>query len=413
MNRTATFLSALAYGLAGAAAPSPSVAEVGLKPGVAPAAIMDGIGATVRRDFYDPEGLGEFNTGEARFRAAAQSGPGIAEAAAAWLATLKATHTGRFTPDTIDYYELSEVFHRGLGRRRFELFPPEGVVTYPGIGMVPRTLDGKLFVAYVYDGGPADRAGLVPGDELLAVDGKPYAPIASFEGKAGRSVKVELRRTSGAAPMTADVPVERLQPRDVFLKAIRDSVRIVEHDGRRLGYIRLWAFAVSGVEELIMELLVAEPLKSADGLIVDMRGRWGGAPANAADIFVGDAPLVELTDRDGDVHIAHARWPKPLVGIIDVGSRSGMEILAHGLKGAGVPLIGMKTAGAVVAGRAYLLPDDSLLEVAVLDVRVDGVRLEGVGVTPDIEVEFDLRYANGADPQLDRAAAELGAMLRD
>ena len=160
-----------------------------------------------------------------------------------------------------------------------------------------------------------------------------------------------------------------------------------------------------------MELLTSEPLKSADGLVLDMRGRWGGAPANAADLFVGDAPIVELTDRDGDVHLAHARWPKPLVGIIDVGSRSGMEILAHGLKRAGVPLVGTRTAGAVVAGRAFLLPDDSLLEVAVLDVHVDGQRLEGAGVLPDIEVPQAIPYLAGADPQLDRAVEEMRSRL--
>jgi C-terminal processing protease CtpA/Prc len=160
-----------------------------------------------------------------------------------------------------------------------------------------------------------------------------------------------------------------------------------------------------------MELLASEPLKGADGLIVDMRGRWGGAPADAADIFIGKAPLVELTQRNGEGYVANARWRKPLVGIIDIGSRSGMEILAHGLKRAGVPLIGVETAGAVVAGRAFMLSDNSLLEVAVLDVHVDGERLEGDGVDPDIEVPFDIRYANGADPQLDRALAELATRL--
>jgi carboxyl-terminal processing protease len=90
-----------------------------------------------------------------------------------------------------------------------------------------------------------------------------------------------------------------------------------------------------------------------------------------------------------------------------------MEILAHGLKNAEVPLIGAKTAGAVVAGRAFRLKDNSLLEVAVLDVHVDGRRLEGVGVVPDVEVPFDLRYAAGADPQLDRALAEMRTVLTD
>lgn len=391
----------------------PVRAEPALNAAIAPAETMSEIGRIVRREFFDPDGLARFNATESRFRDMASAGSGafLPDASSLWLDTLGVTHTGRFTPDGIDYYELAEVFHRGIAERRRALFPPEGIVTYPGIGMVPRAIGGQLFVAYVYDGSTAARAGVTVGDEILAVDGQPYAPIGSFAGKIGQNVILELRRESRAKPLPISVPVERIQPRDAFINAIRASARIIERDGRRIGYLRLWAFAFTGVEEEIMELLASEPLRDADALVLDMRGRWGGAPADAADIFVGKAPLVEFIDRDGDDHVLNARWRKPLVGIIDVGSRSGMEILAHGLKSAGVPLVGARTAGAVVAGRAFMLGDNSLLEVAVLDVQVDGQRLEGVGVSPDVEVPFDIRYANGADPQLERAVVEAGRLL--
>ena len=96
-----------------------------------------------------------------------------------------------------------------------------------------------------------------------------------------------------------------------------------------------------------------------------------------------------------------------MVAIIDEGTRSGMEIFAHALKSNGVKLIGAPTAGDVVAGRGYVLPDDSLLILAVADVYVDGTRLEGVGVTPDVAVPFDVRYAAGRDPQRDAAIEEM------
>jgi C-terminal processing protease CtpA/Prc len=376
---------------------------------VAPVAIMNQIGGIVRREFFDPSALGPFNEAESRFKELAAGGR-LTQASSGWLATLDASHTGRFTPDQIDYYELAEVFHRGI-RNMDELFPPDGDVTYPGIGMVPRTIKGKLFVAYVYDNGPAARSRVMVGDEIVSVDDEPYAAIASFQGKVGETVTLKLRRAAEAAPFAISVPVERLQPRDVFLDAIRSSARIIEKDGRRIGYLRLWAFAFSEVEDLVIELLASGPISDAEGLVLDMRGRWGGAPADATDLFVGRSPTVKMTDRDGDEHVAHARWRKPIIGIIDEGSRSGMEILAHGLKRAGVPLVGTNTAGAVVAGRAFKLRDNSLLEVAVLDVHVDGARLEAKGVPPDVEVPFDIRYAAGADPQLDRALEKMSAIL--
>ena len=66
-------------------------------------------------------------------------------------------------------------------------------------------------------------------------------------------------------------------------------------------------------------------------------------------------------------------------------------------------MVGSKTAGAVVGGRPFLMSDGSLLYVAVVDVYVDGKRLEGQGVTPDIPVPFALEYAEGNDPQKEQA----------
>jgi carboxyl-terminal processing protease len=84
-----------------------------------------------------------------------------------------------------------------------------------------------------------------------------------------------------------------------------------------------------------------------------------------------------------------------------------MEVLAYALREAGTPLVGVTTAGALLAGRGFMLGDGSLLEIAVLDVRLDGERIEGVGIAPTVEVPFDIRHAAGKDPQLDAALAEL------
>ena len=96
-----------------------------------------------------------------------------------------------------------------------------------------------------------------------------------------------------------------------------------------------------------------------------------------------------------------------MVLLADDGSRSGKELLAHGFRTLGKgPVIGERTAGAVLSGQINALTDGSVLYLAVADVLVDGQRLEGVGVAPDIEVSFDTPYAAGADPQLTRAIAE-------
>jgi carboxyl-terminal processing protease len=95
------------------------------------------------------------------------------------------------------------------------------------------------------------------------------------------------------------------------------------------------------------------------------------------------------------------------VVLVDEGTRSGKEVVTYALKRHGVPVVGTRTAGALLAAQGFLLSDGSLLVLAVSDVRLDGERLEGQGVAPDIEVPFPLPYAAGHDPQLEAALAEL------
>ncbi len=60
-----------------------------------------------------------------------------------------------------------------------------------------------------------------------------------------------------------------------------------------------------------------------------------------------------------------------------------------------------------------MLPDDRLLVVAVVDVTVDGRRLEGAPVMPDIAVPFDIRYSAGHDPQRDAATEAVVELLAE
>jgi C-terminal processing protease CtpA/Prc len=287
------------------------------------------------------------------------------------------------------------------------LFPPMGVVVYDGIGIATEAADGKVFVTDVYDGGPADRAKIMPGDEILAVNGEPFDEVDSFAGKAGQTVTVSLRRTAEAAPITASATVERIEPIKNFVDAIRNSIEIVERDGRKVGVVHLWAYTTNAVTGVLYEEIANGKLRDVDGLVLDLRSRWGGTPADAGETFLGGTSDMYVVGRNGRTQYVNIRFRKPVVAIIDEGTRSGMEILAYSLKKNGVPLIGEETAGDVLAATAFLLPDDSLLEVAVEDVFVDGIRLEANPVQPDIAVPFDVRYANGADPQLDAAMAAI------
>jgi carboxyl-terminal processing protease len=166
----------------------------------------------------------------------------------------------------------------------------------------------------------------------------------------------------------------------------------------------VWSYAGQNFQNALEEVLSEGKLKDADALIWDLRDGWGGASPRFLNVFNPYGPTLTLTNRDGETGIVDFRWRKPVALLTNNGTRSGKEVLTYGFKKNGFgPVIGERTAGALLAATAFMLSDGSLLILAVDDAAVDGERLEGKGVAPTIEVPFDIRYAAGKDPQLDKA----------
>lgn len=368
------------------------------------ASALDDFMQAVQREINDPQYPMDATASKERVDAAID----------AVIASLKASHTARLLPGTIDYFEIADIFRYAIRDDMERLFPPDGDVTYPGIGMIVLEDGGKLFVSEVYDGSPAAKAGILTGDEIVSVDGAPYSEIGSFRDKVGKSVDVRLRRSAEAEPITVKVQVEKLRPLPVFEKAITESATIFERDGRKIGYIRVWTLAARRSMQTVAEALAEGRLKDVDGLVLDLRGRWGGGSSDAAELFLGDTPPFRLIERNGETTLANVRWRKPVVAIIDEGTRSGLEVFAYALQSNDIKLVGARSAGALLAGRAYLLPDDSILEIAVSDAVIgDDVRLEGIGVQPDVTVGFTLPYSGGKDPQREAAIDEMRRILAE
>jgi carboxyl-terminal processing protease len=373
--------------------------------------LIEEVSRLVSEHFYDREAVERV---WAQARAAHTAGlpadatsDEVGAALNAMLGQLGASHTGHYARGELAYYELLDVFARREFAPRLRALFPGGRVAYTGIGVVPRKLEGRVFLAAVYHGGPAERAGLLVGDEIVSADGEPFDPIASFANKAGVPVRLEVRRVEAGPIFAIEVVAERIRPNEFFLSAMRASVRVVEREDRRWGYVRVWSYARRQYHRLLTEELAKGRLRDVDGLVLDLRGGWGGAQPEYTELFVGGAPIMTFVGRDGRQGFASFRWRRPVVVLVDEGTRSGKEVVTYGLKRQGVRVVGTRTAGALLAGRGFLLRDGSLLVLAVSDVRVEGERLEGRGVMPDVVVPFRLPYAAGHDPQLEAALAEL------
>jgi carboxyl-terminal processing protease len=379
-------------------------------------ATVDEVWRLVNERFYDPQfgGRDWLAIGETYRDQAVTAAPDeLPDLINRMLGELGASHTAYLTPSDRAYYDLADIFHGALRHELPRVFP-NGEVSYVGIGALTQPIGDKIFVSGLLADFPAAQAGLRTGDEIVAADGAEFDPIESFAGKAGQSVTLTIRRTPDGPIEDIVVTPEVIKPNEAYLKAIAASARIIEVDGTKIGYIRMWSYAGRDYQHVLEEEITTGTLKDADALIWDLRGGWGGAQPSYLDLFDPHRPVMTVTGRSGQRDVVNARWQKPAVLLIDGGTRSGKEILAYGFKKYGFgPVVGTPTKGDVLAARAFMLSNNCLLELAVDDVRVDGERLEGVGVTPTVEVPFELEYSAGDDPQLAQAIAVAVQSVQD
>lgn len=362
----------------------------------------------VNENFFDPKFNGiDWNTKKEEYKNRVNTAQSIEEASLVinqMLAELNTSHTRFYTKSEPAYYQLLGIFNdRGFSKQIKKIFP-DGKIDYPGIGIFTKDINKKIFITAILDNSPAAKAGLKVGDQILAVDGKPYQPIQSFAEKVGQEVKLSIQRTPNAKSIELPVVPKKLDPNTLFVETMKDSVKIIERNNKKIGYVHIWSYAGDQYQELLINEIAYGKLKDADALILDLRDGWGGADPNYLNIFTDKVPILTQIPRDGVKRNLDFQWRKPVVMLVNNGSRSGKEILAYGFKKYKLgTVVGTKTAGAVVGGSPFLLEDGNLLYLAVVDVLVDGERLEGKGVVPDIEVPFTIEYAQGKDPQLEKS----------
>lgn len=324
------------------------------------------------------------------------------------LSELKTSHTHFYTQTEPAYYQLLGIFHdmeiKDFQAQLKQLFPKE--ITYTGIGIFTKEINGKTFINAILDGSPAAKSELEIGNQLLSVDGKPYQPITSFINKKKVTLRIQQTANPNSIKEIGIAPAQ-INATTMFLDAQRASANIIEREGKKIGYIHIWTGAGEEFLQQFQEALLTK-LHNADALILDLRDGWGGTSPGFLETFTGESPTITSIRRDGNRFNFSYQWKKPVVMLVNQGTRSAKEILAFGAQKYRVgTVIGTKTAGAVVAGRPFFMNDGSLLYVAIADVLVDGKRLEGIGVTPDINVPFSWEYAPGSDPQTENAIATL------
>jgi C-terminal processing protease CtpA/Prc len=280
----------------------------------------------------------------------------------------------------------------------------------PTFGFQVVRIKDEYFTFFVLEGGPAAMAGVQPWERLVSLDGVPVEksprldwaqkdaylpidrdpPIHSILCHADDEITVVLERIRGEE-RTVKL---KAQPYSSLLAA-RKSARLIQLEGRAVGYLHFWFIHSSGVAEMLRELFAGE-FANADGLLLDLRGRGGNG------VVVPDI-LQILSD-----------WNRPIVALTDRQSRSAKDALAYEFKQRHLAtLVGEPTSGAVIPASFAQVGDQTMLMFPsfTLGEYTEKLELKG-GVAPDIFVERAGAYSAGVDPILERGQRELARLVK-
>jgi carboxyl-terminal processing protease len=259
--------------------------------------------------------------------------------------------------------------------------------SYSGIGAsLRKSRGGVIEISGVTSKSPASEAGLMVGDEVLAINETDVQ---------GASLTSAIALIRGAIAEKVDLLVMRddkkvllsIAPRKISASSV-EATQV----GSTVGLVAISNFSAGTASEVQKSL---ERLKIRDGLIIDLRNNPGGLIDEAvkiAQLFVGNGTIVSYR-LSGNEKVYAARNPipitVPIVVMINRSTASAAEILASALqdRNRGV-VIGEKSYGKGSVQEFVTLEDGSKLELTVaLYITPSGRTIEGVGVTPDLEVK--------------------------
>ena len=211
--------------------------------------------------------------------------------------------------------------------------------TYGGIGAIIFKRPGEgVIINEPYEGSPATKAGLQPGDMILSIDGTDVYGLESAEcsermkGKPGTSVRFKVRKVRGGDTVDISVTRERIHLPDIEYAGMLDDTT---------GYLRLIGFTTGAAEDTRKEVnrLRKDGMKR---LVLDLRGNGGGAMNEAVDILSIFLPkntvAVTAKGRRGAgiteyrTNLEPVDVDMPLLVLIDGASASSAEIVAGAIQ---------------------------------------------------------------------------------
>lgn len=287
---------------------------------------------------------------------------------------------------------------------------------YEGIGAYVDTTTEYLTITSPIPGSPAERAGLKPGDQVVAIDGEDMKGIVAEAarnkvlGPEGTTVHLSILRKGEEKLLEFDIVREKITVKSATGKMLDNDI----------AYIQITTFGDKTTPELLAALteLMA---KNPKGIILDLRNNGGGYLETAVEVtsqFAGEGVVLYEQYGDGTRNTFNviagglATDTKiPMVVLINEGSASASEIVAGALQDLGrAKLVGVTSYGkGSVQNWIPLTGDNGAVRITIAKwLTPNEHSIHKIGLTPDVTAELtEEDYLAKRDPQLDKAVEVL------
>jgi carboxyl-terminal processing protease len=263
---------------------------------------------------------------------------------------------------------------------------------FEGVGMTVEEDRRGLRVLTVFEGSPAEEAGIAKGDLIVEVNGRSIAGLNSelatgrIKGPAGSEVELEVFSPGDEDTRTVTVERERI---DV---PVTES-RIVENDGHKIGVVELLGFS-AGAHGALRREIEEVTGRGADRLVLDLRGNGGGLLSEAvlvSSLFIEDGEIVSVRGRARPERTEDAEGDAidediPVVVLVDGGSASASEIVAGALRDRNrATLVGTNTFGKGLVQEVEPLSNGGYLDLTVANYYLpSGKTIGEKGLKPGV-----------------------------
>ena len=334
----------------------------------------------------------------------------------------------------VDTYKLQEGIYKGFisgvgdtysayyTQKEYDDFKEEASGIYHGIGirMYLEAEDNSIVIKEVFEGSPAEEAGLLPNDKIIKVAGKnvsgnDYTIVSSLvAGEKDTEVEMTIFRPSDKTTYEFTLTRGNITYPTVNFRMIDDEV----------AYIQITKFEELTHSQFKTALEKSEA-QNAKGIVLDLRNNPGGLLRIAKDIvdeLIPEGIIVSTKDKNGksvEYYADNQYTDIPMVVLINSRSASASEVVAGALKDYGrAKMVGETSYGKGVVQTVIPLSDGSALKLTTSQYFTpSGVCIQGIGIEPDVQIglpiEKLIRGSNLEDTEDDQLQTAIKVLRQE